>query len=189
MTTLRQRTSERTGKPLSELQFLTPTQANTLLLAVRNEDQEALYTLALTTGMRAGQLFALMWADVNLDTGELTVNRALAQTKRKKGEEGERVVLTNPKTFGSRRTIDIPKVAVEALRRHRLRQKDLQLAAGPAWKRQDFVFTSRGGNPARLLQYASPPPDHFRRAAASTNPLLRSASHTCLVAHFRGGSC
>ncbi len=192
LTTLRQRTSERTGKPLSErtveyslavlrralqfavdwrymatnpasqrmrmakrrrrirpskIQFLMPAQANALLRAVKNQDQEALYALALTTGMRAGELFALMWSDVNLDTCRLTVNRALAQTKRKKGEEGERFILRNPKTFGSRRTIDIPKVAVEALRRHRLRQQELRFLSGSAWMEQDYVFTSKVGTP------------------------------------------
>jgi integrase len=63
-------------------------------------------------------------------------------------QEGRRRRLGYPQKsqkFLSRRTIEIPKVAVEALRRHRLKQKDLRLAAGPSWKEQDYGFTSKVG--------------------------------------------
>ena len=129
------------------LRFLTPEQAKTLLGAVREHRYEALYTLALTTGMREGELLGLKWADLNLDESRLTVNHSLAHTKRKKGESGERFFLKGPKTVGSRRTIDIPQVTVTALRQHVKRQAEMKRAAADEWSEQNFVFTSRRGTP------------------------------------------
>jgi len=82
-----------------------------------------------------------------LENCRLTVNHALAHTKRKKGEEGERFVLKGPKTIGSRRTIEIPKVAVDALRRHEQRQQEAKAAASDLWKDLGYVFTTRYGTP------------------------------------------
>ena len=126
---------------------------------------------------------------MNLDTAKLTVNRALAQTKRKKGEEGDRVVLKNPKTFLSRRTIEIPKVAVEALLRHRLKQKDLRLAAGPSWKEQDYVFTSRIGTPLDSCNVLHRLRIILEEQNLPENPLLRPAPHACFFADRRRRPC
>jgi len=74
--------------------------------------------LALTTGLREGELFGFKWSDLDLEAARLTVNHALAYTKRKKGESGERYTLKGPKTIGSRGTIDLPTVAITALLDH-----------------------------------------------------------------------
>jgi integrase len=132
---------------ITSIRFLTPQQSQVLLAAVREDALEALYLLALTTGMREGELFGLTWPDIDVDHSKLTVNRALAYTKRRKGEPGERHVLKAPKTLGSRRTIELPRVAIEALERHARRQKEMKEAAGDEWKEEGFVFTSRKGTP------------------------------------------
>ena len=44
-------------------------QAQTLLATARGHKWEALFTLALATGMRRGELIALKWQDINLKTG------------------------------------------------------------------------------------------------------------------------
>lgn len=51
-----------------EMLVLSPEEARTLLAAVQGERLETLYVLALTTGMRLGELLALRWTDVDLHT-------------------------------------------------------------------------------------------------------------------------
>ena len=55
----------------------TPEEADAFLLATREHRMHALYVLALTTGMRQGELLGLKWADIDLNAGTLAVRRAL----------------------------------------------------------------------------------------------------------------
>jgi integrase len=50
-------------------------------------------------------------------------------------------------TVKSRRTLALPAVAVEALRRQKTRQTEARLAAGPAWQDTGLVFTTASGGP------------------------------------------
>ncbi len=68
--------------------------------------------LAVTTGMRRGEVLGLQWRDVDFDAGLLTVARSLGAT-------GEGAFLKEPKTRRSRRTMTLPAVTLEALRRTR----------------------------------------------------------------------
>ena len=94
-----------------EIHPLTPEQVNALLSAARGDRLEALYMLAIHTGLRQGELLGLKWEDVNLEEGTLQVRRTL--TTAKGGP-----VLSTPKTKGSRRSVKLTQSAVEALRRH-----------------------------------------------------------------------
>jgi integrase len=86
---------------------------------------EALYVLALHTGMRRGELLGLKWEDVDLDGSIVRVRRTLTRTG-----NGKRLALGEPKTKKSRRTVRLTPRAVEALRRHRARQAEEKLKAG-----------------------------------------------------------
>jgi integrase len=60
------------------------------------------------------------------------------------------------KTEKSRRTLELPAQAAEALREHRARQAKERLAAGPLWKDHGLVFASQAGTPLDV--------SHVRRA-------------------------
>ncbi len=139
----------RQTKELSKIRFLTPEDARKFLEAVRGDRYEALYVLAITTGMRQGEMLGLEWPDLNLDDGRLTIFRSLHRTKRRRDEKDPEpwFELRHPKTPGSRRTIDIPLVTVAALRAHHERQHQQRLLAGSLWKEQRLVFTTRKGTP------------------------------------------
>jgi hypothetical protein len=70
----------------------------------------------------------------------LSIQRALHRTKRKKEDKGESWILRGPKTFTSRRTIRIPALAIQALRKHRARQHEQRLLAGDLWIEGEFYF-------------------------------------------------
>jgi integrase len=93
-----------------------------------------MYVLALTTGMRQGELLGLQWADVDLERAEFRVNRALQRY-------GGQLQLIEPKTAKSRRTGSLTASAVGVLQAHRARQ----IAAGLAPLPTAFVFTSSAG--------------------------------------------
>jgi integrase len=127
--------------PHHDVQPLAPSEAQTLLEAVRTHRLGALFSVALSVGLRQGEALGLRWEDVDLEGGTLTVRKTL---QRIAGE----FVLLEPKTARSRRTIALPSVAVRALRTHRARQMEERLMAGSMWEDEwDLVFTTATGRP------------------------------------------
>ena len=100
----------------------------------------ALWITALGTGCRQGELLALRWEDVDLVAGRLRVRSTLARVDGK-------LVLLEPKTERSRRTVMLPEVVVGALQAHRTRQKMERLVAGSRWVDSGHVFTTTIGTP------------------------------------------
>src|SRR5215208_2171638 len=100
-----------------EMRPLTPEQAKHLLEVAHDTGDrlEALYVLAIHTGLRQGELLGLKWDDVDLDEGSLQVRRTLSITK-------NGFVFMSPKTSGSRRSVKLTQRATEALRSHLERQ-------------------------------------------------------------------
>src|SRR5439155_2222676 len=58
--------------------ILTEEQARKLLDVARDSHLDVLLLVALTTGMREGELLALRWSDVDFDAGMLQVRRSVA---------------------------------------------------------------------------------------------------------------
>jgi len=121
--------------PRPTMRVLTPEQVNVLLAAAREDRFHALYVLAVTTGLRQGELLGLQWDDVDLPRAVLHVRHALH-------EVAGRLWLDEPKTPKARRAVDLPAVAVAALCEHRERL----LAKGQA---RQFVFCDTQGGPVR----------------------------------------
>src|SRR5215218_2937295 len=129
-----------------EIEPLDAKQAVALLEAARGNRYEALYVLCLTAGLRQGEALGLKWSDIDLDAGTLRVNRQL-QRVRRDGDRSGTLIFSEPKN-ASRRTIDLPQRALEALRTHRKRQMEEQLRAGAAWADNGgLVFTTTIGTP------------------------------------------
>jgi integrase len=125
-----------------EMRPLSPIQARTLLQAAKGNRLETLYVLAVTTGMRQGELLGLRWEDVDLECRTVRVRRTL--TLARGGP-----CLTEPKTKGSRRSIRLTAGALEALERHRGRQEGEGAAKGDEWNAWNLVFCTRRGTPVR----------------------------------------
>lgn len=118
-----------------EITPLTLEQVQKLLEAAKGHPQEVLFILALSTGMRRGELLGLKWQDIDFERGVLQVRRALVRMPTGQGyQEAE------PKTAKSRRSIALTSFAIEALKRHREIQQQWKEAAGPFWQNNDYVF-------------------------------------------------
>jgi hypothetical protein len=94
---------------------------------------EALFVLAITLGMRPGELRALTWDHVDLDQGVIHIWKSA----RRGGDT---------KTPQSRRTLRLPRRAVSALKAHRVRQAAERLAAGELWQDSNLVFCQEDGS-------------------------------------------
>jgi integrase len=166
----------------AEMKALSPEQARMVLEAAHGDDLEALWTVALTTGLRQGELLALRWPDVDLDQRSL---RVVASLVRIVGQEPQ---LAEPKSRRSRRQVELSAGAVDALRRHR--------AIAPSI---GFVFARSDGRPLsvtttwkrwrRLLERANVPamPFHSARHSAATLLLSRGV-HPKIVSEMLGHS-
>jgi integrase len=163
-----------------EMHPLSAPDARRLLEAARGDRLEALYVLAVHTGMRRGELLGLKWEDVDLDTSTVRVRRTLTRP-----ENGRRIALGKPKTDKSNRNVRLTPRAVEALKRHRARQAEEKLKAGGLYQDQGLVFAGVIGNlinPSNLRQRSFAP--LLNRAGLS--PItFHDLRHTCASLLFQ----
>lgn len=121
-----------------EQPVMEPDQAREFMAAVAGDRLESLYVLALSTGLRQGEALGLQWTGIA--GGAMTISKGLQRVNGK-------LVLVDTKTDASKRTVRLPRVAVEALADHRGRQLEDRLIAGEKWQDTGFVFTSLYGAP------------------------------------------
>ncbi len=143
------------------------------LLAVAHEvgDRfEALYVLAIHTGMRPGELLGLKWEDVDLgaSSGSLRVNRALSGGK-----------LATPKTKRSRRRIELGTGSVAALKAHRKRQLEERLQRAEFWQDHGLVFPSIVGTPLSHRNVVRAFKGLLKHAGLPEETRLYDLRHTC----------
>jgi integrase len=146
-------------------------QAKRVLAVSRGDRFEALYVLAVTAGLRIGELLGLKWEDIDLDAGTLRVRRTKSQAR-------TGPTFTAPKN-GKGRSIRLTGRAVEALKTHKAAQNIERLKVGGFWQDNDLIFCTTAGKPL----------DFRNVAKTSFKPLLKKAGlpdirfhdlrHTC----------
>ena len=110
------------------------------LAASRRDPLYAAFVLAITMGLRRGEIVGLRWADVDLERREIRVRK---QRQRVGGELYE----DDPKGRRRRQTLPLPAMCIAPLRWQRMRQAAQREKAGPDWQESDHVFTTRTGRP------------------------------------------
>lgn len=146
-----------------EIEPLTVDEARRILAAAESERNGVAFMLAISLGLRRGEVLGLSWADVDLDVGRLQVRRQLERRDWKHGcadpdrcdERPARcperkdggLVLAELKTKQSRRTLPLPEPLLVALRQHRHRQREARIRAGTVWRDSGLVFTTITGRP------------------------------------------
>jgi integrase len=163
-----------------EMRPLSAEETRRLLDAVHGDRLEALYVLAVTTGMRRGELLGLKWSDIDLENAMVSVQRTLTRT-----DNGKRVALGEPKTKKSRRTIRLTEAAVEALRGHLQRQLREIEVLGDRYADEGLVFTTEVGtliNPSNLRQRSLAP---LLKKAGLPHIRFHDLRHTCATLLFQ----
>lgn len=139
---------------LREIGALNREQATRFQAAAKDDRYSAFWHILLTTGLRPGEALALKWPYVDLAKGEVRVRATLNRL----GVKGWK--LTMPKTEDSERTVPLPLVTVQELRKWKKQQAEERLAAGKEWQDHGFVFTTEKGSPHSLSNLSR---RHFRR--------------------------
>ena len=161
-----------------EMTPLSPAQARTFLRAATDPENRysAIYVVAVTAGLRQGELLDLTWEDIDLEGDTLRVRRTLQPAGFPKGAPAR---LTPPKTKKSVRTVRLPRRAVEALLSHAELQEAERAASSGSWRDRGFVFPNTGGGPP---DYANLVPRHFKpllKRAGLPNIRFHDLRHTC----------
>lgn len=128
-----------------------------MLGAAKGDKLEALYVLAVSTGLRQGELLGLKREDVDLQEGVLRVRRTVFNG-----------VVNAPKTARSNRTVRLTNEAIRALREH-------QVGGAGEWG-----FTTRVGtsvSPHNLTNRSWKP--LLRKAGLPQSTRFHDLRHTC----------
>lgn len=110
-----------------------------LFLEKAKEMDEETYTMLFVlacTGLRAGELVALKWKDIDFE--EKTIN--ITKTYYNPTNNTKKFQLLPPKTEGSIRKITVEDEVISVLKKHQIRQKAVKLEVGRDYYDQDFVF-------------------------------------------------
>ena len=124
-----------------EMKTLNEDQVRTLLSASKGTRNEALFWLAVTTGMRQGEILGLKWSDLEWANKRLHVQRQLQRLK------NEGLVFSEPKTSAGKRVIVLSQSVIEKLREHLALQQQERQLAGDKWEENDLIFPNVDGKP------------------------------------------
>ncbi len=152
-----------------EITPLSPSQVKVFLKAIRGDRLETMFVMAVTTGMRQGELLALKWEDLDLDEGIVRVRRTLSL-------DGRKIIFSPPKTAKGRRSVGLTGPSVECLRKHRA----LQNREKASWTGDlGLVFPNTDGAPRSSRGYLT----EILRSILKENGLpsirFHDLRHTC----------
>lgn len=153
------------------VRVMSPEEVTLFLDAARGQRFEQLLIVAISTGLRQGELLGLRWEDVDLPASVIHVRHSVQRLDSK-------LTLTDLKTDRSRRTLRLPQIAAKALQTQRARQSEERLAAGGRWNDLGFVFATSIGTPLDARNLTR----HFARVLTRAGlPRLRfhSLRHSC----------
>lgn len=135
-----------------------------LLVAQKETRLYVLFTMALNTGMRQGELLALRWTDIQDRVAVIT--RSLGWIN-----GNSTPIFQEPKTRSGRRKVPFGVGMDQLLRERRKRQLEERLRAGGKWEHNDLIFCTQLGRPlhdsavrdtlAMVIRKADLPPIRF----------------------------
>ncbi|EOK16327.1 site-specific integrase [Enterococcus faecalis] len=132
---------QRTLPKLKEQKFLDKEQLNNLLSVIQsNETYQSfvMFRLLAFTGIRKGELLALVWEDINLQEETLSINKSVSSLI-------DGPIITSTKTIASERKISIDPPTLDYLKIWKLKQKKLLLSRGIRVKSNDrqLIFSNQ----------------------------------------------
>ncbi|PWI43183.1 site-specific integrase [Streptomyces sp. ICBB 8177] len=150
----------------------------TFLEASRTDPLYAAFVLAITLGLRRGEVLGLRWRDIDLEHRTLTVRNQVQRVQKELYED-------NTKNRRAR-SIPLPAMCIAPLRWQRLRQREQQVLAGEGWQHSGHVFTTRTGRPVEPRNISR---SFERISAAAGLPRIRlhDARHGCATLLFAAG--
>lgn len=132
-----------------EIKVLSMEEQRKFIEAIEGHKLEMIFLIALSTGIRLGELLALKWTDIDFEVGNLTVNRTIQRVTQisKDGTRVSKLIEQDPKTKNSNRTVPIPKDIIAKLKLYKKEQSKHKLYVGEIYNNKNYVFADELGNP------------------------------------------
>lgn len=129
--------------PRSQATAFEEEETTRFLKAIQGHRLECLFLMAITTGMRQGEILGLKWSNVDIETGLIRVEASLKHLGKRSGET---YTLSSTKTHETR-SVAIPAFVLEKMKAHKLRQHEEKRILGLIGTTESFVFTTQNGTP------------------------------------------
>ncbi len=107
---------------------------------------KVLFTLAIYSGLRKGELLALTWDDVDFQNNTVAVTKAAAVVNNQQ-------IVKVPKTRNSYRIVSIPQSVIKQLQQLKSEQLRYRLKVGAYWQGENWIFTQDNG---KMMSYYTP---------------------------------
>lgn len=146
----------RKDEDIKDIRVLTIEEQQEFFNCCKGTFYDNLFTVAINTGLRPGEVVALKWSDIDFDKKEISVTRTLLYQKLE-GDSKKEFHFDPPKTKTSKRVVPINRQAIIALKKQKI-QADIVKAKSPKFKDvpeefKDLLFTTKYGTPINAVIY------------------------------------
>ncbi len=131
-------------KEKNSIQTWTEEEVKKFLLHSQESRYHIGYLLAITTGMRLGEVLGLRWQDVDFEKHTITINQTSGHDDK---------IKKTAKTNSSKRTIPVPKETIESLKKHRITINKEKLKCGSAYQDFDLINCTEFGMVIRRANF------------------------------------
>lgn len=114
-----------------------------LLRALDDDGDRRLVFVAVSTGLRLGELCGLKWGDLDWDARAASIRRSLQYL----GSDG--LMFRAPKSAAGRRSVALSSATVRTLREHRSARAERRLKMGSAYDDDDLILADPLGSPVK----------------------------------------
>lgn len=139
----------------AEKQILSPSQVRPLLESIRGHRFELAVYMGATCALRVSEVMSLKYSDFDMDRGTVTIQRTLWNG-----------VVWSTKTTGSKRTLKLPQIALEAI------QRRMTTAAYDGW-----LFPTKNDTPVATCNFHYPWKAMLRKAGLPESTTYHSLRH------------
>jgi integrase len=110
----------------AEMRIYDADQVRRFLNAAKSDRLYAMYVVALDSGMRQGELFALQWSDIDFKSSSVSVQRSLENV-------GDQLSVKETKSAKGRRRIELSEFTIRTLQEHQKRMLAEGHISGPVF--------------------------------------------------------
>lgn len=123
------------------------------------------FYIALFGGFRRRELLALTWNDIDFAKNSVSITKAMAKTQK------DGVIIKQPKTHSSIRTVTLPNDTMKLIKSYKVQQNKYRLQIGSYWQGSNYLFIQDNGKPMDIYAHALKKLD--KKASDSPGELFR----------------
>jgi integrase len=113
---------------------------------------KAIVYITIFTGCRLGELSGLRWDDIDFENNRITIQRAAQYVNNKKIEKNKRTFEKEPKNETSVRTIAVPGILIEVLKKYKIYQLEQKLILGKDWQAREKEIHGQNYDNDRVIK-------------------------------------